>query len=68
MIQYSHRRLRQAMDGLTYLLDSTSVPLNALSSGWARFSAEVFGAKLHVVLRSPCRLPGLHRLQSRQRQ
>lgn len=48
MIQHCHRRLRQAMDGLTYLLDSTSVPLNALSSGWARFSAEVFGAKLHV--------------------
>jgi hypothetical protein len=48
MIQHSHRTLRQLMDGVTLLIDSTSVALNALS-GWARFSATVCGAKLHVI-------------------
>jgi Transposase DDE domain/Domain of unknown function (DUF4372) len=49
MIQRSHRKLRQSMDGVTYLIDSTGLALNALSRGWAQFSAKVCGAKLHVV-------------------
>jgi Domain of unknown function (DUF4372)/Transposase DDE domain len=49
MIQRSHRKLRQSMEGVTYLIDSTGLALNALSSGWAQFSAKVCGAKLHVV-------------------
>ena len=49
MIQQSHRKLRQSMDGVTYLIDSTGLSLNALSSRWAQFSAKVCGAKLHVV-------------------
>jgi len=49
MIQRSHRKLRQSMDCVTYLIDSTGLALNALSSGWAQFSAKVCGAKLHVV-------------------
>jgi hypothetical protein len=49
MIQRSHRKLRQSMDGVTYLIDSTGLPLNALSRRWAQFSAKVCGAKLHVV-------------------
>ena len=49
MIQRSHRKLRQSMDGVTYLIDSTGLALNALSSRWAQFSAKVCGAKLHVV-------------------
>jgi hypothetical protein len=48
-IQRSHRRLRQSMEGVTYLIDSTGLVLNALSSRWAQFSAKVCGAKLHVV-------------------
>jgi len=39
------RRMRQAVR----LIDSTSIRLNGLSSAWARFSKDVFGAKLHVV-------------------
>jgi hypothetical protein len=31
------------------LIDSTSLKLSSLSSGWAQFSNGVFGAKLHVV-------------------
>ena len=37
------------MDGTTYLIDSTSVRLSALSGRWARFSAKACGAKAHVV-------------------
>ncbi len=48
IIQSAHRKLRQSMDELTYLLDSTTLPLNNLSSGWARFSATLCGAKLHL--------------------
>jgi hypothetical protein len=49
MIQHAHRRLRQAMEGVTLLIDSTSLALNRLSEDWARFSAELCGAKLHVI-------------------
>jgi len=48
-IQRSHRKLRRSTDGVTYLIDSTGLVLNALSSRWAQFSAKVCGAKLHVV-------------------
>lgn len=45
-LQRSHRRdVRDAMR----IIDSTSLRLNALSRDWARFSATVCGAKLHVV-------------------
>jgi len=49
MIERAHRGLRQAMDGVTYLIDSTSLPLNRYSAGWAQFSAQACGAKLHVI-------------------
>ena len=45
----AHRGLRRHMDGATYLIDSTSVRLSALSGRWARFSATACGAKAHVV-------------------
>jgi len=32
-----------------YLIDSTSIRLNRLSEDWARFSAELCGAKVHVI-------------------
>jgi hypothetical protein len=51
MIQRAHRRLRRAMDGATYLIDSTSLPLNGRSAGWARFSADAAGVKTHVIRR-----------------
>ena len=49
MMARAGRGLRRSMDGVTYLIDSTSLPLNQLSAGWARFSANACGAKLHVV-------------------
>ena len=43
------RGLRRSVEGVTLLVDSTSLPLNALSAGWAMFSASACGAKLHIV-------------------
>jgi hypothetical protein len=49
LVKQASRGLRRKCDGLTYLIDSTGLRLNGLSRGWAQFSAEVCGAKLHVV-------------------
>jgi hypothetical protein len=53
MIHKAHRALRQSMEGLGWglscLIDSTGLRLNAGSERWARFSAKVCGAKLHVI-------------------
>lgn len=49
LVAAADRRVRQALDGATYLIDSTSLKLNERSSKWARFSAGVCGAKVHVV-------------------
>jgi IS4 transposase len=48
-IQRAHRGLRRAMDGAVYLIDSTSLILNARSADWARFSEQVCGVKTHVI-------------------
>ena len=48
MMKRAHRRLRRDLAEATYLIDSTSLPLNGLS-GWAQFSTGVCGAKLHVI-------------------
>ena len=49
MMRFASRPMRRTMDGVTLLIDSTALPLNARSTEWARFSATVCGAKLHVV-------------------
>lgn len=49
MMASAHRGLRRKLADLTYLIDSTSLRLNALSADWARFSANAVGAKLHVI-------------------
>jgi hypothetical protein len=43
------RGLRRKLGDATYLIDSTSLPLDARSAGWAQFSESVCGAKLHIV-------------------
>jgi hypothetical protein len=48
MVQ-ARRRLRQDLNELVHLIDSTPLRLNQLSADWARFSADVCGAKVHVV-------------------
>jgi hypothetical protein len=49
MMGLAHRSLRRALADTTYLIDSTSLRLDARSADWARFSAKVCGAKVHVI-------------------
>lgn len=49
MLPQAHRGLRQAAADAVRLIDSTSIRLSSLSQGWATFSADVFGAKAHIV-------------------
>jgi len=48
MVKQAHRGLRRKVAETTYLIDSTGVRLNGFSD-WARFSAGVCGAKVHVI-------------------
>ena len=49
MMAATHRGLRRKLPDLTYLIDSTGLPLSGLSEQWARFSDYAVGAKLHVI-------------------
>jgi len=49
MVSRAHRGLRRAIGETVYLIDSTGIPLNELSRDWARYSAKVCGAKLHLI-------------------
>lgn len=49
MIGRAHRGLRRSLAETTYLIDATALKLDSRSLDWARFSAKVCGAKLHVV-------------------
>lgn len=49
MMKRAHRGLRRALAETTYLIDSTGLRLTGHSADWARFSATVCGAKLHVI-------------------
>jgi len=49
MVGRVQRGLRRAIGEAVYLIDSTGIPLNGLSVDWARYTAKVCGAKLHVI-------------------
>ena len=49
MLPQAHRGLRRAAGEAVRLIDSTSIRLSSLSEDWATFSADVFGAKAHIV-------------------
>lgn len=49
VLQQAHRGLRRAAGEVVRLIDSTGVRLSSLSQDWATFSADVFGAKAHIV-------------------
>jgi Transposase DDE domain/Domain of unknown function (DUF4372) len=49
LLAQAHRGLRRKLWETTYLIDSTSLKLDARSADWARFSEGVCGAKLHVI-------------------
>ena len=45
----AQRGLRRAVGEAVYLIDSTGVRLSGMGADWARFSAGVCGAKVHVI-------------------
>ncbi len=45
----AQRGLRRKLGDATYLIDSTGLRLSGAGSEWARFSAKVCGAKVHVI-------------------
>lgn len=49
MMRQAHEGLRRSLAETVYLIDATSVRLNAHSADWAQFSAGVCGAKVHVI-------------------
>jgi hypothetical protein len=49
LVAVAQRRVRQAVEEATFLIDSTHLRLNERSAKWARYSAGVCGAKVHVV-------------------
>ena len=49
MMRQAHRGLRRKLAEATYLIDATGVRLDRRSAAWARFSAGVCGAKVHVI-------------------
>lgn len=49
MLSQAQPGLRRATAEAVRLIDSTSVRLSSLSEDWATFSADVFGAKVHIV-------------------
>jgi hypothetical protein len=49
MLGMATRPLRRQMDEVMLLIDSTSLHLAGIGSQWARFSADVCGAKVHVI-------------------
>ena len=49
MMKLAHRGLRRTLADTTYLIDSTGLRLDERSAQWARYSAGVCGAKLHVI-------------------
>jgi IS4 transposase len=49
LLGQAHHGLRRATADAVRLIDSTSVRLSSLSAHWATFSADVFGAKAHIV-------------------
>jgi hypothetical protein len=57
MLKLVHRKTRRQVREATFLIDSTSVRLNSLSAGWARFSDDFCGAKAHVIYDAEAECP-----------
>ncbi len=58
------RATRRRMDDVVLLIDSTSLRLAGVGAQWARFSAEVCGAKAHVVYDPDLACPVYHAISA----
>jgi Transposase DDE domain len=57
MLEQAHRGLRRTSKEAVRLIDSTTLRLSSLSAGWAGFSSDFCGAKIHVVYDPTAELP-----------
>jgi low affinity Fe/Cu permease len=64
MLGMATRAMRRKMDEVVLLIDSTSLHLAGIGSQWARFSAEVCGAKAHVVYDPDLACPVYHAISA----
>lgn len=60
MLGMATRAMRRKMDDVILLIDSTGLHLAGIGSQWARFSADVCGAKAHVVYDPDLACPVYH--------
>jgi hypothetical protein len=60
MLGMATRAMRRKIDDVVLLIDSTSLHLAGIGSQWARFSAEVCGAKAHVIYDPELACPVYH--------
>ena len=49
MVARAHAGLRRKLGDSVYLIDASSLRLSQSSANWARYSAKVCGAKMHVI-------------------
>lgn len=64
MLKMTTRAMRRKMDEVVLLIDSTSLHLAGVGSQWARFSADVCGAKAHVVYDPDLACPVYHAISA----
>lgn len=64
MLGMATRPLRRQMDEAVLLIDSTSLHLAGIGTKWARFSADVCGAKVHVIYDPDLARPVYHAISA----
>jgi hypothetical protein len=64
MLGMATRPLRRQMDEVMLLIDSTSLHLAGIGTEWARFSADVCGAKVHVIYDPDLARPVYHAISA----
>ena len=64
MLGMATRSVRRQMDEVVLLIDSTSLHLAGIGTKWARFSADVCGAKVHVIYDADLARPVYHAISA----
>jgi hypothetical protein len=64
MLGAATRSVRRQMDEAVLLIDSTSLHLAGIGTKWARFSADVCGAKVHVIYDPDLACPVYHAISA----
>jgi hypothetical protein len=64
MLGMTTRAVRRKMDEVVRLIDSTSLHLAGIGTQWARFSADVCGAKAHVIYDPELSCPVYHAISA----